>query len=281
LGTCLLDETSWIKAVITIKELMNLKGRRAVITGATGGLGKVMADTLAELGADLVLVDRPGSDFQGLTGTLFHRWGVKIQQRHCDLEQQDQRADLLDWLKTSGEGLNILINNAAFVGTAELQGWAVPFEQQTVDTWRRALEVNLTAAFDLCQGLAPMLRVAEGASIINIASIYGEYGPDWGLYEGTNMSNPAAYGAAKGGLIQLTRWLATTLAPRVRVNSISPGGIFRNQPEKFVTRYEAKTPLGRMATEDDFRGVVAYLASDLSRYSTGQKLAVDGGWGVW
>jgi NAD(P)-dependent dehydrogenase (short-subunit alcohol dehydrogenase family) len=95
------------------------------------------------------------------------------------------------------------------------------------------------------------------------------------------MSNPAAYGAAKGGLIQLTRWLATTLAPRVRVNSISPGGIFRNQPEKFVTRYEAKTPLGRMATEDDFRGVVAYLASDLSRYSTGQKLAVDGGWGVW
>jgi short-subunit dehydrogenase len=165
LGTCLLDETSWIKAVITIKELMNLKGRRALITGATGGLGKVMADTLAELGADLVLVDRPGSDFQGLTGTLFQRWGVKIQQRHCDLEQQDQRADLLDWLKTSGEGLNILINNAAFVGTAELQGWAVPFEQQTVDTWRRALEVNLTAAFDLCQGLAPMLRVAEGASI--------------------------------------------------------------------------------------------------------------------
>lgn len=265
----------------TIKELMNLQGRRALITGASGGLGKVMADTLAELGADLVLVDRPGTDFQSLAETLVQRWGIKIQSRHCDLEQQDQRAELMNWLKSSGEGLNILINNAAFVGTSELQGWAVPFEEQTVDTWRRALEVNLTAVFELCQGLTPMLRAAEGASIINIASIYGEYGPDWSLYEGTSMGNPAAYGASKGGLIQFTRWLATTLAPRVRVNAISPGGIFRNQPENFVERYAAKTPLARMATEDDFRGAVAYLASDLSKYVMGQNLAVDGGWGVW
>jgi NAD(P)-dependent dehydrogenase (short-subunit alcohol dehydrogenase family) len=260
---------------------MNLKGRRALITGATGSLGRVMADALAELGADLVLVDRPGSDFQSLTDTLIQHRGGSVQHRFCDLEQQNQRAELVDWLKSSGEGLNILINNAAFVGTSELQGWAVPFEEQTVDTWRRALEVNLTAVFDLCQGLTPMLRDAEGASIINIASIYGQYGPDWSLYEGTNMSNPAAYGASKGGLIQLSRWLATTIAPHVRVNAISPGGIFRNQPKKFVHRYEARTPLARMATEDDFRGAIVYLASDLSKYVTGQILAVDGGWGGW
>lgn len=267
--------------VTTIKELMNLNGRRALITGATGGLGKVMADTLAELGADLVLVDRPGSDFQSLAQALTQHWGVKIQHRFCDLEQQAQRTELIDWLKNGGEGLNILINNAAFVGASELQGWAVPFEGQTVETWRRALEVNLTAVFDLCQGLTPMLKAAEGASIINIASIYGMYGPVWSLYEGTSMSNPAAYGASKGGLIQFTRWLATTIAPSVRVNAISPGGVFRNQPEAFVQRYEAKTPLGRMATEDDFRGAVAYLASDMSKYVTGQNLAADGGWGCW
>lgn len=265
----------------TIKELINLKGRRALITGATGGLGKVMADTLAELGADLVLVDRPDADFQRLSETLTDRWGIKIQHRFCDLEQQDQRNELINWLKSSDEGLNILINNAAFVGSSELQGWSVPFEDQTVDTWRRALEVNLTAIFDLCQGLTPMLKAAKGASIINIASIYGMYGPDWSLYEGTSMSNPAAYGASKGGLIQFTRWLATTIAPNVRVNAISPGGIFRNQPETFVQHYEAKTPLARLATEDDFRGAIAYLASDLSKYVTGQNLAVDGGWGVW
>jgi NAD(P)-dependent dehydrogenase (short-subunit alcohol dehydrogenase family) len=184
-------------------------------------------------------------------------------------------------LKSGRSELNILINNAAFVGTSDLQGWSEPFERQTVETWRRALEVNLTAIFDLSQGLTPLLKVAEGANIINIASIYGTYGPDWSLYKGTSMSNPAAYGAAKGGLIQFTRWLSTTIAPSVRVNAISPGGIYRNQPEQFVERYKAKTPLGRMATEDDFRGVVAYLASDLSRYVTGQNLSVDGGWGVW
>lgn len=260
---------------------MNLKGRVALITGATGGLGKVMADTLSELGADLILVDRPGADFQSLSDDLIPRWGVSIENRHCDLEQQDQRDELKDWLKSSGKGLNILINNAAFVGTSELQGWAVSFEQQTVECWRRALELNLTAAFDLCQSLMPMLKVAEGGCIINIASIYGEFGPDWSLYEGTSMSNPAAYGASKGGLIQLTRWLATTVAPHVRINAISPGGIFRNQPEKFVSRYEARTPLARMATEDDFRGTVAHLASDLSKYVTGQILRVDGGWGDW
>jgi NAD(P)-dependent dehydrogenase (short-subunit alcohol dehydrogenase family) len=228
-----------------------------------------------------VLIDQPGSDFQLQAEMLARQWGVNIQYRYCDLEQQEQRAELMAWLKSGGESLNILINNAAFVGTSELQGWSVPFEEQSVETWRRALEVNLTAVFDLCQGFAPLLKMAEGASIINIGSIYGEYGPDWGMYAGTTMSNPAAYGASKGGLIQFTRWLATTIAPNVRVNAISPGGIFRNQPEKLVQRYEARTPLRRMATEDDFRGAVAFLASDLSRYVTGQNLSVDGGWGAW
>jgi NAD(P)-dependent dehydrogenase (short-subunit alcohol dehydrogenase family) len=236
---------------------------------------------LAELGADIVLVDRPGSDFDSMSASLAERWCVKVECQICDLEQQAQRNDLMTSLKTSDQGLNILINNAAFVGTSDLKGWAVPFEQQTIETWRRALELNLTAIFDLCQGLTPLLKAAEGASIINIASIYGIYGPDWALYEGTNMSNPAAYGTSKGGLIQFTRWLATTIAPRIRVNTLSPGGVFRNQHEAFVQRYEVKTPLGRMATEDDFRGAIAYLASDLSKYMTGHNLVVDGGWGIW
>jgi len=177
---------------------MNLRGRRALITGATGCLGKMMADTLAELGADLVLVDRPKSDFETLCTTLTERWGVNVEHYFCDLELQEQRKELIALLKSEGKGLNILINNAAFVGTSDLQGWAVPFEEQTVETWRRALEVNLTAIFDLCQGLMSLLKAAEGASIINIASIYGVYGPDWSLYEGTSMSNPAAYGVSKG-----------------------------------------------------------------------------------
>jgi NAD(P)-dependent dehydrogenase (short-subunit alcohol dehydrogenase family) len=267
--------------MVAIKKQICLKGRRALITGATGGLGRVIAQTLAELGADIVLVDQKDTDLEKLSKQLIGVWGVNVDYRSCDLEQQIQRSELITWLKSGDRGLNILINNAAFVGTSDLQGWAVPFEEQTVETWRRALEVNLTAVFELCQGLTPILKTANGANIINISSIYGMYGPDWSLYQSTNMSNPAAYGASKGGLIQFTRWLATTIAPHVRVNSISPGGIFRNQPDSFVKRYEEKTPLARMAIEDDFSGAVAYLASDMSKYMTGQNLEIAGGWGVW
>ena len=267
--------------VTTIKELIDLRGRRALITGAAGGLGKVMAATLAELGASLVLVDREDSDFVALSKALTQQWDVKVEHHACDLEQETQRNELIARVNNSGCGLNILINNAAFVGTSDLEGWAEPFESQTIDTWRRALEVNLTAVFHLCQGFTPLLKAGYGSSIINIASIYGLYGPDWSMYQDTQMSNPAAYGASKGGLIQLSRWLATTIAPQVRVNSISPGGILRGQSDSFVRRYELKTPLGRMASEDDFRGAVAYLASDLSKYVTGQNILVDGGWGVW
>ncbi len=264
----------------TIQQLMSLRGRRALLTGALGGLGKVMAHTLAELGADLVLVDRPGGDFDALVADLA-QWGVQVSTHSCDIEQAEQRQALMQELKGDGQGLSILVNNAAFVGTSGLQGWAVPFEEQSLETWRRALEVNLGAVFDFCQGLAPVLRQSPGASIVNIASMYGMLGPDWRLYEGTSMSNPAAYAASKGGLIQLTRWLSTTLSPTVRVNAISPGGVWRNQPEVFVQRYEARTPLERMATEEDFAGALAFLASDQSRYVTGQNLAVDGGWSAW
>lgn len=141
--------------------------------------------------------------------------------------------------------------------------------------------MNLTAAFHLSKDLLPLLRASGHGTIVNVGSIYGEYGPDWSLYEGTTMANPAAYGSSKGGLFQLTRWLATTIAPEVRVNAISPGGVSRGQPENFVQKYVSRTPLQRMAREDDFRGAIAYLSSDLSAFVTGQVLTIDGGWGVW
>jgi NAD(P)-dependent dehydrogenase (short-subunit alcohol dehydrogenase family) len=265
----------------TLASLMSLAGRRALITGAAGHIGRVMAETLAELGADLVLVDRPAVTYGTLVEDLRSRWKVTVETTPCDLELEGERRRLVQDLERQDRGLNILINNAAFVGTSDLQGWVTAFEAQSVETWRRALEVNLTAVFDLAKGLTPLLRRSTGASIVNIGSTYGFSGPDHRLYEGTPMGNPAAYAASKGGVIQLTRWLATTLAPDIRVNAISPGGVFRNQPTVFVQRYEARTPLGRMAVEDDLRGAVAFLASDLSRYVTGHNLPVDGGWGVW
>ena len=266
--------------MITIKQLTDLHGRRALITGATGCLGRVFAHALAQQGAELVLVDRPGSDFKSLTSEL-SQWSVDVQPHACDIESQEQRQKLIDEMSAGNNPLSILVNNAAFVGTSDLSGWVVPFEQQSIETWRRAFEVNLTAAFHLCQGLALALRRSKGANIVNIGSICGFLGPDWRLYEGTQMSNPAAYAASKGGLIQMTRWLASTLAPHIRVNAISPAGIFRNQARSFVESYEARTPMGRMANEEDFVAPLVFLASDAGRYVTGQNLIVDGGFSVW
>jgi NAD(P)-dependent dehydrogenase (short-subunit alcohol dehydrogenase family) len=265
----------------TLRELSNLKGRQALITGAAGGLGQIFAETLAELGSDLILVDLHGTDLDDLAKRVVKDWGVSVKNIYCDLENQEQRSALIKQVTNSKGDLNILVNNAALVGTSDLEGWSVPFEDQSIDTWRRATEMNLTAVFDLCQGLLPLMKNATGANIVNIASIYGSYGPDWSLYKETEMGNPAAYAATKGGLIQLTRWLATTISPAVRVNAISPGGVLRNQPKSFKDRYESKVPLARMALEQDFRGALAFLSTDLSAYVTGHILEVNGGWGVW
>jgi len=266
---------------VSIKNLMRLQGRRAMVTGATGGLGTVIAETLAELGSDLILIDRDKAEIEALQSRLSDTFGVSIIGSVCDLEQQDQREVLIDGIVSDGQELNVLINNAAFVGTSNLPGWNAPFTEQSVETWRRALEVNLVAPFELCRGMSQIMKHSRGANIINIASIYGQFGPDWRMYENTNMNNPAAYGASKAGLIQLTKWLATTLAPEVRVNAISPGGVLAGQAEQFLESYCLRTPLGRMANYDDFRGGVAFLASDMAQYVTGQVLNIDGGWGVW
>lgn len=264
-----------------LAERMSMHGRRAVITGAAGHLGRVIAETLLELGADVVLVDRDADALRSVSAQLLPVGAATIDAVVCDLELEAARQDLIGKLGAHPAGVSVLVNNAAFVGTSGLAGWATPLEEQRIDTWRRALEVNLTAAFELTQGLLPAMRGAVGPSIINVASIYGLVGPDWSLYDGTAMASPAAYAASKGGLLQLTRWMATTVAPAVRVNAITPGGIARGQPASFVERYSARTPLRRMAVEDDFRGVVAFLASDLSAYVTGQNIAVDGGWTAW
>jgi NAD(P)-dependent dehydrogenase (short-subunit alcohol dehydrogenase family) len=266
--------------MVTISELSTLKGKAAVITGGAGHLGRAMAETFAELGADLFLVDREAAALQAVCGEISERWKIKASPVVCDLESQDSRQLAVRDISKAARSVDILVNNAALVGTSDLQGWGVAFDKQSTETWRRAIEVNLTAAFDLVRDLQPALKTAKG-SIINISSIYGVYGTDWRLYAGTSMASPGAYSASKGGLIQFSRWLSTTLAPDIRVNVISPGGVFRQQPQSFVDAYVSRTPLGRMMNETDIKGAAAYLGTNLSAYVTGQNIVIDGGWGVW
>ena len=171
-----------------------------------------------------------------------------------------------------------MINNATFKEN-NLIGYASTFEKQSVKKWKSSLEVNLIAVFHLSQGLRKNLINSGNGSIINVSSIYGLYSPDWEIYKGTKLGNSSAYASAKGGIIQLTKWLSTAFAPRVRVNCISPGGIIRKQPKSFIKAYSKKTLLKKMLKEEDLMGIFAYLASDASSYVTGQNIVVDGGWG--
>lgn len=265
----------------SIVELSDMTGRVALVTGGAGHLGRAMAAALVEHGSAVVLVDRNeqalADAVAGLAGPARSRLFTFV----ADLESEPDRVALIEYVGAKIGRLDVLINNAGFVGDSQLDGWAVPFAEQSIDTWRRAIEVNLTAPFHLAQGFAPMLREGGRGSIINIGSIYGVLGPDLGVYAGTTMGNPGGYAASKGGLSQLTRWLATNLSPSVRVNTVSPGGLARGQADEFVRRYIDRTPLGRMGSEEDFKGVILFLASDLSAWVTGQNIMVDGGWSAW
>jgi len=262
-------------------ELMSLKGRVALITGGAGHIGRAIAETYAELGAAIAILDRPGSAADAVARSLTEKYGVLTTALLVDLADEAAVRKVPQRVVDTCGRLDIIVNNAAFVGTDGLEGWTTPVESQSIDTWRKALEVNLTAPFLLTQQAIPALRASGKGAVINIGSIYGLLGPDWRIYEGVDFGTPAAYAAGKGGLLQMTRWLATTLAPLVRVNSIVPGGVERNTAEAFKTRYTARTPLGRMAKEEDFKGAAAFLASDLSAYVTGQCIPVDGGWSAW
>ena len=264
-----------------LSELMSLAGRVALVTGGAGHIGLAMAEALAELGCQLCLLDRDERTLARAKERLSNELGVRVECVKADLESEAERARIVSLMDGLFGRTDIMINCAAFVGDCSLDGWATSFEEQSLETWRRALEVNLTSVFHLCRLMAPMLRASGSGSIINVGSIYGVVGPDLGLYQDMSMGNPAAYAASKGGVVQMTRWLATVLAPEIRVNCISPGGVHRNQPSEFVARYSARTPLGRMGSEEDFKGAAAYFASDLSKYVTGENLMVDGGFTTW
>jgi NAD(P)-dependent dehydrogenase (short-subunit alcohol dehydrogenase family) len=266
----------------TLAELMTLKGRSAIVTGGAGHIGRAVCEALLEMGCAVSVLDRDGEACRRRCLELNGRaYAGKAFALSADLADETSTRDAVGRHVAAAGGLDILIHSAAFVGTTDIAGWAVPFEEQTVGAWDEAMRVNVTAAFVLAQEARPHLEASGHGSVILISSIYGLTGPDNRIYEGTAMATPAGYAASKGGLNQLCRYLATVLAPRIRVNTVTAGGVLRGQAEAFRRRYIEKTPLGRMAVEEDFKGAVAYLASDLSAYVTGHNLVVDGGWTAW
>lgn len=262
-----------------LRQLHDLSGRAALVTGGAGHVARAIGEVLAELGASVALTDRDARVTDVADALRGSSSGATIGIT-ANLASEDDVRTLPQRVVDAFGRLDILVHAGAMVSAENLPGWTSPFDEQQADTWRRALEVNLTAPFVLTQAAAPALRRARGC-VIAVGSIYGMLGPDMRLYEDLPMGNSAAYAASKGGLLQLSRWLATVLAPDVRVNTITLGGIERGQPGAFQSRYVARTPLGRMGREEDIKGVIALLASDAGAYITGQNIVIDGGFGVW
>lgn len=262
-----------------LSELGRLEGRVALVTGGAGHIGYQAAAALAEQGARVAIADlAQAEEAAQAVAAIFD---VECDGFRIDLEDEAEVRALPARVDASLGGCDIIVTSAALVGSSGLEGWAVPFREQRSSTWRRALEVNLTSVFSLVQSAVPLLARSGHGAVVNMGSIYGVVGPQPSLYAETPLGNPAGYAASKGGLIQLTRWLSTSLAPSVRVNSISPGGIARGQNRRFLQRYTDRTPMGRLGREADLKGAVAYLCSDLSAYVTGVNLLVDGGWTAW
>ena len=259
---------------------MDMRGRVALVTGGAGHLGQAYCEALAEFGADVCILDLCADRAQQRVKELSQQFGSRFSAVAADITREEQVTSAIDQAIAIHGRLDILVNNAAYPPN-DLAKDGRPLTQQGLGQWQANLDVILTGTFLVTRACVPHLARTAHSAVVNVASIYGLVGPDMRLYEGTDMANPAHYAAAKGGIVQLTRYLATTLAPTVRVNCIAPGGIRGNYPESFVQRYCERTPLGRMATEGDLKGAMIFLASDMSEYMTGQVVAVDGGWTTW
>ena len=264
-----------------------LNGRTALVTGGAGLLGRHFCSALAQSGASLIVAD---SDIDAAQSTVEHlnktaslgSYAVK-----CDVANPQSVRDMIESIEQRNQTIDILVNNAA-TKTSDLDAFFEPFETYSLNTWREVNSVNLDGMFLIAQAVGNhMIKRQVSGSIIQIASVYGVVSPDQRIYEGSEyngrgINSPAIYSVSKAGVIALSNYLATYWADKgIRVNTISPGGIYSGQNNRFVDRYSERVPMSRMGSAEELLGALLLLASDGSTYINGQNLVVDGGLSSW
>jgi NAD(P)-dependent dehydrogenase (short-subunit alcohol dehydrogenase family) len=274
------------------KDLFDLTGRVAVITGGAGLLGQKHAQVVAAYGGIPVLADINGRGAQAAAREIAQRYGVDCLGAATDITRRASVERLLEMLLGRYGRVDILINNAANNPKVEAtptsgEEWS-RFENFPLAVWNQDLQVGLTGAFLCCQVIGTEMAARGRGVILNILSDLALIAPDQRLYRTPNLPEhlqrvkPASYSAVKGALLMLTKYLATYWAEKnVRVNALSPGGVYAGQDQDFVARLANLIPLGRMARADEYQGAVLFLVSDASSYMTGANLVVDGGRTVW
>ncbi len=275
---------------MTIQKKFDLTGRVAVVTGGAGLLGAEFCRTLAEAGAAVAVVELNGEAAHEVVDGLT-KAGYRAQAIPADITKPDSVNALVASVLAHFGRLDVLVNSAAldpkFDSEAAAKGIAPgAFEDYPLADWNAAMSVNLTGMFLVTQAcVRPMIAQGKKGSIINICSTYGLNGPDQRIYikDGKRVAyKPVYYTVSKAGVLGFTKYLAAYYAEtEIRVNALTPGGIFNDHEEYFVKNYSAKTILGRMAKKDEMNGALLFLASDASSYMTGNNLVVDGGWTAW
>ncbi|MBK9239153.1 MAG: SDR family oxidoreductase [Acidobacteria bacterium] len=275
---------------MSILESFKLTDRVAVVTGGAGLLGAEFARTLAEAGAAVVIVDLNASAATAGAAAILELGG-KATAIATDITSPESVAAMVHVVLSTFGRLDILVNSAALdpkFDPAAIAGGIAPggFEDYPLDLWNAAMKVNLTGTFLVTQAcVKPMVARGQKGSIVNICSTYGLDGPDQRIYvtNGDRVAfKPVDYPVTKAGVMGFTRYLAAYYAgTQIRVNALTPGGVFHGHEEAFVKNYSAKTMLGRMARRHEMNGALLFLASDASSYMTGSNVVVDGGWTAW
>ncbi|MGE7986179.1 SDR family oxidoreductase [Lysinibacillus fusiformis] len=265
----------------------SIRGKTAIVTGGAGILGSHFCRGLADAGASVAVVDIDVQKATEVANSITKNFEVKAKGIFCDLTSEQSVIEMVESVVKEFGTIDILHNNAAGK-SSNLNAFFAPFEEYELDQWKEIMSTNLDSMFLVAKHVGKIMKEqGNGGSIIQTASIYGVMGPDNRIYDGSyyynrQINTPAIYSASKGGVVALTKYLATYWAKDgIRVNTITPGGVESGQNETFKKNYGNRIPLGRMAQAEEMVGALIYLASDASSYVTGQNILIDGGLSAW
>lgn len=265
-----------------VSQWYNLKGKVVILTGAAGRLGRHYAEVLSEAGADVVLFDLDARACERFASELAERYGTHPWGSKVDIRKKAEVDAAVEVVASRYGRIDILINNAAACQVTVFNGQVCGFEEFPLEAWQENLDVNLTGAFLCCQAVGKRMVAQGGGVILNIGSVYGVVACDQRIYGQSKINSSIAYATTKSGLVNFTRYLASYWQGKnIRVNCLSPGGVYVQQSPEFVEQYTSRTMLKRMASPDDLASAVLYLISDASAWVTGTNMVVDGGWTAW
>ena len=272
----------------TIMDKFSLAGRTALVTGGAGLLGRQFTQALGEAGAKVVVADLDHTLAEAHAGKLTDS-GIEALPVQVDVTDPASVSGMVANAVNHFGSLDVIVNSAALDPKFDPDNLNAQsgnaFETYPLEAWQKAIDVNLTGMFLACQAAARQMVAQDYGKIINICSTYGLVGPDQRLYErpdGPRQFKPVYYTVSKAGVLGLTKYLATYYAgTNIRVNALTPGGVYNQHDETFLKAYSSRTVIGRMAHQDEMSGAIVFLASEASSYMTGANLVVDGGWTAW